>query len=1283
MNYKRDDWNFLNMNSPADLHCEYETGDRIKLWEYDRCRDGHCLVSSFQLNAEDAYFETEVLHMDDGIGIGLYYGDGCYSRYVLAALCRESLELRIPNNVPLGDTFRFEGAKRYYTAAEREVEAVPPFLLGIKKEGDSISLWLNGTRVLEKTGLHTDFLQGNPRIMVKALNESGKMAKASAVLGTCQWKEAAAACDLHGQCLNAEGKAYGNICIHVRGDFNKAAKSGSDGCFTLPALPCGSYALIAGCEGKGFAAIPIEHKNQEIMLIRPEFKEDRDREKFPQTELKDSHRWMGLNGVWKFDFDKEEIGEQEGWYQPHTHNFSRCIQVPFSWQSLKAFGEEALMEEYSLHQANPFTCCPQENGSIGWYQRSLKVSGEYACAELTLGAVSGISKIWLDGKELGCTVDSYNRFTFLLGELSPLREYNLTVMVRYLYGNDFCCMGKQGFWFTDSPGIWQNVWLRERSGTVIRDIQVEVQHEQGGSVRLTANALCDILIAEETEIFRESNQYLLSCKENGIYRIDLDYEAEEGAEAGILMNGKAVKTVLQLAGTCGYGYYDKKTVYLYLEKGIQALSFQTRENNLILHNICAGSISADSRIRMEMDTLVSGETEPVLKESTGEMIMEATFTLENPRLWSALDPYQYELRALVSRNKNVMAEYARKVGIRRFEAKKYKNSRCRGIALNGQRIYIRGVLDQGYNPWGLYTYPALEKESRGSAAFDIGEAKRCGYNLVRMHIKDNEPDWYRLCDEAGLLVWDEHPVNFYGVSGNKHWLAMYQRQLNEMIRKHNYHPSVVMFSTFNESWGITGNHEKSPWQDAGGQRVIKEAAAFYKRKHPGVLVVDNSGYGKTAETDIIDFHSYPGGYGDARDFFRRLEEQNIDKSCFNFYNKANVSLMQRPEIRDLLQRNCSDDLTKLKYVGEERQKEQPVLISEFVHTDGIEQMIRIFPEFAGYIRMNLASQENEDTSPLTAGRQRRSFGLVRSDFSEAGYKQINSENLIYLDYPFLTKQKAGEKISIPVYGAVWKNQGDTLNKKIRWSLTSIGRNGDYTKEAMAGGFHIKMEKYHPECVGKIELLLPGDSKGAYLFAELLSGNESLAETYVQFEVFGTENTEGLCLNPCDAREESLHGNCGQYNENGRHLYWLYGTGRLHYEIDLGDRAMKEGTLVFEMSSCECMDGTRETDENLCEGIAEILVNGISAGIIRLEDHPCDRLALFSNSSSSEGVVSDYKKTGKYGYGHRYEIALTSEMLREIRRESKASITFCGLQQGLVLYGNRMGRYGCDPEIRYT
>ena len=84
---------------------------------------------------------------------------------------------------------------------------------------------------------------------------------------------------------------------------------------------------------------------------------------------------------------------------------------------------------------------------------------------------------------------------------------------------------------------------------------------------------------------------------------------------------------------------------------------------------------------------------------------------------------------------------------------------------------------------------------------------------------------YRICDETGMLVWDEMPVSFYATFRDEKWRINYEQQLKRMIRKQNYHPSVIVFSTFNESWGISGDQVRLIVLDMHTDQVI---AIFFR-----------------------------------------------------------------------------------------------------------------------------------------------------------------------------------------------------------------------------------------------------------------------------------------------------------------------------------------------------------------------------------------------------------------------------------------------------------------------
>lgn len=1285
--YHETEWTFLNMNSPADLSAEYQT-EAIRLQEYDRCRDGHALISRFYVDKDDVFFQTTITQTGAGAGIGLYFGDGCFSKYCLVVLDEMGVSVRMPNGVSQGDTFRQNGPKRYYTAVHQTVPFRRRAVLGLRMQNQQISVFVDGKTVINSYDLPLLFAVNDlpARIMVKAMNENDSGPAADTWFSDYQLEGVLESVALQGICRSS-GKNNENVFLHIAEDFSKWAKTDRDGAFSIPALPFGRYTLVGGIEGKDFSHISILHDGspQEIDL---EFSGSGEREGVPQENLKTSLPWQTLNGIWKFEFDKGDIGEEEGWFLPENHTFSKCIRVPGSWQSLMAYGEEFMADAYSLHQANSFACAYQELGETGWYQRTFRVNWENTAAmtELVFAAVSGVSAVWLDDRKLGYIVDSYQQQIFSLGHLDANRDYTLTVRVNYEHGNNWACSGKQGFWFTDSPGIWQNVWLRESRQMMVSDILVESQKQDIESYQLTMRTIFRQNDAGFLfQLTPDRGRIHLTVAAAGWYRIRLAYQTEVECRSVLWLDGAVTDRIILFEGVPRGDCYDTTEFYLCLKAGIHELLINELPDHLTLLSACIFGADLSLKAGLYLDDQKLTDLHPEISGASGMPEAVVQYTLKNPKLWSPDVPWRYRLSVRIEEQGEV--EYFRHLGLRDITVLPGKAEHCQYIAVNGKKTYIRGILDQGYNPWGLYTYRSIHGDAPGSIAFDIRAARDCGYNLIRMHIKDNEPEWYETCDRTGMLVWDEHPSNFYGTAENIHWQSMYQRQLRRMARKHNYHPSVIIASVLNESWGISGDHEKSPWDDPAAQALIQKYARDYKAYKNHVLTVDNSGYGKTSETDLIDHHSYPDGFYDARDFFARLAKQNYPGSCFNFYHSANQIQMQQDEIRDLLQRTCRQDLKKMAFTGNEVQKGQPVIISEFVHTDKQEELVRIYPEFAGYVRMNIASQENEDTSPLTATRKWRSTGFVDENLDDMTDQRIAHEDLLYLDYPFLTKSQPGEMLNIPVYLSLWSDQvqeAETIS--VEWKLMGIDDCGEAVVTDYSGILAGIAVKELPYRFGEICCLAPEGLKGGYLYVMLRCHGQVIARSYLQLEIF-SKNERDCFENRIEFLPEQIKAKkgfsyTGIYQTTERNLIWGYGIGELCYDRPVTNLNWDQAELILEVSVCNIPEGTRETDTADQPGSIAIYLQELLVWEGVLDGQPFDRKALFSNSSAGPGVISKYSETGVYGYGYRLTIGLPLDVIRKIKEDHAVSMKIKAKDRGIVIYGNRMGRYGCHPMIKF-
>ena len=158
--------------------------------------------------------------------------------------------------------------------------------------------------------------------------------------------------------------------------------------------------------------------------------------------------WEMLNGPWRFQLDRENIGKKQRWFQAPA--FPLTIQVPFPYQAPLSGVEE------------------QGQCDVVWYAREITIPAAMQGERVLLhfGAADYETEVWLDGQYLGSHTGGYTPFTFDLSDLTrPGESYTLTVRCEDRLETDQP-RGKQswrpepfGCWYTPVTGIWQSVWL--------------------------------------------------------------------------------------------------------------------------------------------------------------------------------------------------------------------------------------------------------------------------------------------------------------------------------------------------------------------------------------------------------------------------------------------------------------------------------------------------------------------------------------------------------------------------------------------------------------------------------------------------------------------------------------------------------------------------------------------------------------------------------------------------------------------------------------------------------
>ncbi|WP_136689501.1 glycoside hydrolase family 2 protein [Halorhabdus amylolytica] len=226
----------------------------------------------------------------------------------------------------------------------------------------------------------------------------------------------------------------------------------------------------------------------------------------------------------------------------------------------------------------------------------------------------------------------------------------------------------------------------------------------------------------------------------------------------------------------------------------------------------------------------------------GTSPVEAVLSFDSPDYWSPDDPTLYELEIELLVDGTTFDSLTEPFGLRSFDTD------GRQFLLNEEPITMRGVLEQGYYPDTLYRPGDPDTFEQ-----EVAIAKELGFNLIRKHIKPAHPEFLEAADRLGMLVWEEPASPTLSTENSR---AAVREQLLGMVDRDYNHPSVVVWSIYNEEWGFGhANGEETLWTDESKQQYLADQYRDLRERDPTRLVCDNSGWAHVG-TDINDFHRY-------------------------------------------------------------------------------------------------------------------------------------------------------------------------------------------------------------------------------------------------------------------------------------------------------------------------------------------------------------------------------------------------------------------------------------------
>jgi hypothetical protein len=381
-----------------------------------------------------------------------------------------------------------------------------------------------------------------------------------------------------------------------------------------------------------------------------------------------------------------------------------------------------------------------------------------------------------------------------------------------------------------------------------------------------------------------------------------------------------------------------------------------------------GMLSGDAPAGAAVTLAAAGDSVTLVADGDGSF--SGSFVPASPSLWSPADPHLYELLVTAADDRLLAT-----AGLRSIEA------RGEELYLNGERLYLRGVLDQGYWPASGPTAP-----TDAALREDLELARDAGYNLVRKHLKFEEARFFDHADRMGLLVWAEPASTSRFTAASA---AAFEEQIAPMVERDGNHPSVIIWGLYNEEWGLDWDIPGSASRAAAATRAYDLLRALDSTRP----IVENSGWSHV-RSDLVDWHYYdedPASWaanlqgladGSRHDWPVKLgPDFVVDKSL---YGSADFPRTGVPIVNS----EYGAGFTSLERAWSLRWQTQE---------------LRRHDRFAGYVYTELADVEHEAAGLFDADRRRKDWGGL--DPADA-----NAETVIVVD---LVPRHAGADIRMP------------------------------------------------------------------------------------------------------------------------------------------------------------------------------------------------------------------------------------------------------------------------------
>ncbi len=228
----------------------------------------------------------------------------------------------------------------------------------------------------------------------------------------------------------------------------------------------------------------------------------------------------------------------------------------------------------------------------------------------------------------------------------------------------------------------------------------------------------------------------------------------------------------------------------------------------------------------------------------GSLVLSASLPAQDVQPWSPASPKLYSAGAVLLEQDQAADDLYDRFGYREV---KVEGNR---ILLNGEPLVIKGFnRHETYADFGSAV-------PLGAMAQDIQLMKDMNANAVRTCHYPNDPRFLDLCDEMGMLVWEE--VHARGLLEHQMLHPLFKPQTEqcarEMVAQHGNHPSIFIWGCLNECEDTT----------PAGAEIFRWNYDLLRRLDPSrpvtAALLDRRGSRVLGDSDVDSLNLYPLWY---------------------------------------------------------------------------------------------------------------------------------------------------------------------------------------------------------------------------------------------------------------------------------------------------------------------------------------------------------------------------------------------------------------------------------------